>query len=347
MKLLILGGTIFLGRHIVRTAIERGHDVTLFNRGKTNPDLFPDIRKIQGDRKEDDVFDAFRYERFDAIVDTSGYIPRVVGNSARALASHADRYCFISSVSVYRDWPEFRADEYSAVATIDNPETEEVTGATYGALKALCEARVEQEFPGSSLIVRPGLIVGPDDPTDRFAYWPNRIARGGAALAPGSSETPTQWIDVRDLASWIVSMLEQSASGVYNADGPVVSLGELLDACQAAAPESDARVVYVDETFLQEQGVAPWSELPLWIPGLSQAPGGGATVIDRAVGMGLSHRPVAETVADTLAWDKARPQENAWRATLKPEKEAQVLDAWESSIEASDDEANFTGQETQ
>lgn len=327
MHFLILGGTLFLGRHLVEAARARGHELTLFHRGKTNPGLFPDVYTVQGDRKREEDLAALDAMQFDAVIDTCGYLPRVVGLSARRLAARARAYCFISTVSVYAGWPETPADETSALATLTDPSVEEVTGETYGALKALCEQAAEAAFPGRTLVIRPGLIVGPHDPSDRFTYWPHRIARGGAVLAPAGPELPTQWIDVRDLAAWTIQMLENKATGTYNADGPVVSLGQLLATCLLVSG-AQAELTYATEAFLQEQGVQPWLELPLWIPGLFGRTDGGTTRIQRAGMAGLTHRSVLETVRDTLLWDQQRPQEGAWRATLTPEKEAAVLAAW-------------------
>ena len=328
MRILILGGTVFLGRHLVLAAQERGHDVTLFNRGKSGPDLFPGVRTFHGDRKTDEGLSILDGAGdFDAVIDTCGYVPRTVGMSARKLAGKATSYCFISSVSVYKNWPDEACDESGTLATIDDPAVEEVTGETYGALKVLCEREVEKSFPGQTLVIRPGLIVGPHDPSDRFAYWPHRVAQGGEILAPGGPNTPTQFIDVRDLSEWTIRLLENEAVGTFNADGRVVPLGELLLTC-AAASGSELNVAYASEAFLQEQEVSSWSELPLWIPGLADKPGGGATNCQKAVSSGLAYRSLNATVTDTLAWDAARPQENAWKNTLKPKKEAKVLEAW-------------------
>lgn len=330
MQFLIIGGTLFLGRHLVEAARARGHQVTLFHRGKTNPGLFPDVLEVLGDRTSEADLAALAGQRFDAVIDTCGYVPRVVGMSAAALATQASLYCFISTVSVYAGWPETPADETAPLAVLEDPTTEVVDGKTYGGLKALCEKVVEEAFPGRSLIIRPGLIVGPHDPSDRFTYWPHRIAQGGDVLAPAGPELPTQWIDVRDLAEWTIQMLEGQRRGVYNGDGPVIGLGQLLATCLLASG-AQATITYVDEPFLQEQGVGAWMELPLWIPGLYGRQDGGATRTQRASMAGLKYRSVLETVRDTLVWDKQRPQENAWRAALKPEKEAAVLAAWRAS----------------
>ena len=306
----------------------RGHELVLFNRGKSGPDVFPDVETLHGDRKTDEglsVLDSAG--SFDAVIDTCGYVPRAVRMSAQKLAGRAKSYCFISTVSVYKNWPEEACDESGTLASIDDPTVEEVTGETYGALKVLCEREAEAAFPGATLIVRPGLIVGPNDPTDRFAYWPHRVAQGGEILAPGGPDIPTQFIDVRDLSEWTIRLLESETTGIFNADGPSVPLGELLLA-SATASGTELSVTYASETFLQENDVAPWSELPLWIPGLAEKPGGGATDCRKAISAGLTYRPVAQTIADTLAWDSQRPQESAWKNTLKQEKETRVLAVW-------------------
>ena len=329
MNILILGGTLFLGRHLVEVALERGHTVTIFHRGKTNPGLFPGVFEILGDRKEESDLAPLADYAFDAVVDTCGYIPRVVRQSAQLLAGGAGCYCFISTVSVYASWPGASTDEDAPVGTLEDLTVEEVTGETYGPLKALCEQEAEAAFPGKALIIRPGLIVGPHDPSDRFTYWPHRAAQGGEILAPGGPELPTQWIDVRDLALWTLHMLEAGRTGVYNADGPVIGIGQLLATCLLASG-AQASVTYADEAFLQEQGVKPWLELPLWIPGMMDLKEGGATRTQRANMAGLSYRSALETVRDTLVWDSQRPQESAWKNTLTPEKEATVLAAWKS-----------------
>ena len=325
MKLLILGGTVFLGRHLVDSALARGHEVTLFNRGQHNPELFPGIEKLRGDRDGD--LTVLQGRRWDTVIDTSGYLPRVVRASAAALASAVEHYTFISSISVYSDANQPGLDESGIVGTLEDPTVEEITGETYGPLKALCEQAVEEEMPGRALMIRPGLIVGPFDPTDRFTYWPHRVARGGEVLAPGRTKHATQIIDVRDLADWTVRMAERRASGIYNATGPAYTLtmGALLDTCQAVA-QSDAAFTWADERFLLDQGVQPWSELPLWLP---EADDTLSTVnCAKAFAAGLTMRPLAETVRDTLTWDITRPAGHEWRAGLSAERERQVLQNW-------------------
>jgi 2'-hydroxyisoflavone reductase len=330
MHLLIIGGTVFLGRHLVQAARERGHTVTLFNRGQHNPELFPDVEKLRGDRKvEADLHAALQGRRFDAVIDTCGYVPRVVRLSAERLTDKADRYCFISSVSAYSDMTTNGLDENGPTGTLEDPMVEEVTGATYGPLKALCEQAAEAAFPGRALNIRPGLIVGPDDPTDRFTYWPHRVAQGGEVLAPGDGTQPVQIIDVRDLAEWTIRLLEDGKSGIYNAVGPEtpLTLGEVLETCRTVSG-SDARFTWVPEPFLEEREVRQWIELPLWVSASGES--GGLNTVSNAKGVadGLTFRQLADTVRDTLSWDAARPQESAWKATLKPDKERAVLEAW-------------------
>jgi 2'-hydroxyisoflavone reductase len=334
MDLLILGGTIFLGRHLVEAALARGHAVTLFNRGQHNADLFPSVEKLRGDRNGD--LGALAGRRWDAVIDTCGYVPRVARASAELLAGAVDHYTFISSISVYPSLPEPGMDESAPIGTLSDESVEadgplpEVTGETYGPLKALCEQAAEAAMPGRVLNVRPGLIIGPHDPTDRFTYWPRRIARGGEVLAPGSPEGAVQVIDARDLAEWTVRMVEGGKTGVYNATGPEnpLTMRSVLETCRAVSG-SDATLTWVDEEFLLNAGVAPWTELPLWVPAREESMAGFSAVnCGKAIAAGLTFRPLADIVRDTLAWDATRPADREMRAGLKPEREAEVLAAW-------------------
>jgi 2'-hydroxyisoflavone reductase len=331
MRLLILGGTVFLGRHLVESALARGHQVTLFNRGQHNPELFPTVEKLRGDRNGD--LSALDGRRWDAAIDTCGYLPRVVRASARQLANSVGHYTFISSISVYASLPRPGMDEETAVGTLADESVEEITGETYGPLKALCEQEAEAAMPGRVLNVRPGLIVGPHDPTDRFTYWPRRVARGGEVLAPGRPDAPVQIIDARDLAEWSLRMVEAGGAGVYNATGPgsVLTMETLLSESRAVSG-SDAALVWVKEEFLLEAGVAPWSEMPLWVPDREEGAAGFATVSSaRAIAAGLTFRPLAATIGDTLAWDAALPADREPRAGLKPDRERELLAAWKAS----------------
>jgi 2'-hydroxyisoflavone reductase len=321
----MIGGTVFLGRHIVDIALARGHEVTLFNRGQHNPELFPQVEKLRGDR--DGGLDVLRGRTWDAVVDTCGYVPRRVRASAEFLANAVAHYTFISSISVYADTRVAGIDERYPVGKIADETVEDITGETYGPLKALCEQAAEQALPGRALHVRAGLIVGPNDPTDRFTYWPVRVAHGGDILAPHRPDYPIQFLDVRDLSAWIVRAAEQRLVGPYNTTGPDyrLTLGQLLSASQAES-QSDARLVWADEKFLLDSKVAPWMEMPLWIPDSDPDSVGFSTInCGKAIATGLTFRPLAETVRDTLAWAATRPADHKWRAGLTAEREAELL----------------------
>jgi 2'-hydroxyisoflavone reductase len=331
-RILILGGTAFLGPHIVESARGRGHMLTLFNRGKTNPGLFPDVETLNGDRRGN--LKALEGRSWDAVVDTSGYMPRDVRDSTGLLKDAVKQYVFVSSISVYADTSKPGMDESAPVAKLPAGVDESIdkfTPETYGPLKALCEQAAEKVMPGRVANVRPGLIVGPGDRTDRFTYWPARVARGGEVLAPGSPDDPVQFIDARDLAAWIVTVIETNTVGVYNAVGPDTpcTIGQLLEACKAAA-KSDARLVWADAKFLDEQKVAAWSDMPVWVAPSGEEAGFSKVSFKRALDRGLRFRPVAETVKDTLAWWKGLPEDRraSLKAGIKPEREAEVLAAW-------------------
>ncbi|MCA9929007.1 MAG: SDR family oxidoreductase [Anaerolineales bacterium] len=328
MKLLILGGPKFLGRYVIEAALANNHDVTVFNRGQTNPDLYPEIEKLRGNRDGD--LTALHGRSWDAVIDTCGYVPRLVEASAKLLADAADHYTFVSSISVYAGTAVPGLDETAPLGTMADETIEEINGETYGPLKVLCEQAVERSFPGRANHVRAGLIVGPHDPSDRFTYWPYRLHRGGEVLAPGLPDTPVQFVDVRDLAGWMVRMAESRTAGAFNATGPdtPLTMGELLTACREAGA-SDAAMTWVDDAFLLEKEVGPWMELPLWIPASDKdAPGFSAIDCRRAFAAGLTFRPLAETVRDTLAWVLQRDPDWTWRAGMDAGKETAVLQAW-------------------
>jgi 2'-hydroxyisoflavone reductase len=320
MKLLVLGGTKFLGRHAVDAALAGGHDVTIFTRGQTNPELFPEVEHLQGDRDGD--LDALKGGTWDGVLDTSGYVPRVVRQSAELLHDRVGRYVFVSSISVYGDFSA-PINEASPVAELEDPATEEIL-ENYGALKAACEQVVEHVYGDRSARVRAGLIVGPHDPTDRFTYWPRRIALGGTVLGPGDPDAPVQFVDARDLAAWLVQLALEGPGGTYNATGPAqfLAFGQLLDRMRKAIG-SDANVVWLDDDRVLEAGVEAWSELPLWLPGSEHA-GMTRADIGRALAAGLTFRPVEETIVDTLAWDRTLPGE---RPTLAHDREQEILAA--------------------
>jgi 2'-hydroxyisoflavone reductase len=328
MKLLILGGTIFLGRHIVEAALARNHEITLFNRGQHNADLFPQVEKLRGDRTSD--LSALAGRDWDAVVDTCGYVPRHVRTSVQFLADRVEHYTFISSISVYPDFSQPSIDESAPIGVLADPTVEEVTGETYGPLKALCEQVAEAAMPGRVFNMRPGLIVGPYDPSDRFTYWPQRVARGGEIVAPGNPQRQVQFVDGRDLATWTIQMVEEHKTGIYNATGPAqpLTMQNFLETCQAAI-QSDATFTWVSEEFLLAQQVGPFVEMPLWVPaseaGLDQVN------CAKAIYDGLVFRPVTETIRDTLTWRQTRPQDGALRAGLAPERETRLLSAWHQS----------------
>lgn len=332
MRILVLGGTVFLGRHIVQAALARGHQVTLFNRGQHNPDLFPEVEKLRGNRDGD--LSALEGRSWDAVIDTSGYLPRVVRQSAQMLKDRTNLYAFISTISVYSDEKTPGQDENAPLATLEDDSVEEITGETYGGLKVLCERAVEEIYGDRALIIRPGLIVGPDDPTDRYTYWPARVARGGEVLVPGRPERAVQYIDVRDLAEWTVRLVEEGKTGVYNANGPdtVLTMEEFVQACKSAAG-SDAQFVWVPEQFLIEREVGQWMELPLWVSE-EEMPGFFAFDVSKAVRDGLTFRPAEETARDTIAWERTRPVDHEWRAGMKPEREQELLEEWKSASPA-------------
>ena len=326
MKILILGGTVFLGRATVEAALARGHELTLFNRGKQNADLFPGVEKLRGDR--DGGLSALKGRRWDAVIDPSGYFPRMVRASAELLAGAVDQYTFISTISVFADFKTKGMEESAPVATIEDENVEQITGETYGALKALCEQAAERALPGRTLTIRPGLIVGPHDPTDRFTYWPVRVVRGGEVLAPHRPGYLVQVIDVRDLAEWTVRMVEAKQTGVFNATGPdyPLTMERLLQESKRVSG-SDAYFTWVSEEFLQAQGAAPWTEVTLWMPEMGNE--GFSTInVNKAIAAGLTFRPLSDTVRDTIAWDASRPPETIRRNGIKPEREQAWLDAW-------------------
>ena len=330
-KILILGGTSFLGPALVEAARARGDVVTLFNRGKTNPGRFTDVEQLHGDR--DGQLDALKGRRWDVAIDTSGYVPRIVKLSASLLAPAVDRYVFVSSISVYDESIPPGSDEGAKIATLSDPATEDVR-ANYGALKAACERAAEAAMPGRVLVVRPGLIVGPGDPTDRFTYWPVRLSQGGDVLAPGTGDDPIQVVDVRDLGNWMIDVAGRRVTGTFNAVGPAkrTSMRTMLDDCQAGIG-SRASLVWVPWPFLEKEKVEPWGDMPVWIPAGTAESGMSQVSIARAVAAGLRFRPLSETARDTLDWWKTLPPERTQKlkAGLSREREAQVLAAWASS----------------
>jgi 2'-hydroxyisoflavone reductase len=327
-RLLILGGTNFLGPQLTALALARGWRVTHFNRGRHDPDGVPGVETLIGDRNGQ--LDALAGGEWDAVIDTSGYVPRHVDLSARLLAARAEQYVFVSSISVYASFAEPN-DESSPVGKLADVTVEDITAETYGPLKALCEQAAQAAMPGRTTVIRPGLIVGPLDPTDRFTYWPARIARGGEVLAPGRPEDPIQVIDVRDLASWTLDLVERRVYGVFNAvSAPQqFTIGALLDDCLATT-KSGATLTWADAGFLEAQGVSAWSDMPVWIPPAGEERAASLTMVQRAMAEGLRIRPLAETVRDTLSWYQSLPADrrDKLRAGLSAAREREVLAAW-------------------
>ncbi|NCF65444.1 MAG: NAD-dependent epimerase/dehydratase family protein [Chloroflexi bacterium] len=324
MKLLIIGGTRFLGRAIVDAALANGHRVTLFNRGQSNPELYSELELLQGHR--DGGLGVLRDRRWDAVIDTCGYVPRLVRDSAKLLADAVDHYTFISTISVYAEPVRPGTDEDAALAHIEDSSVEEVTAETYGPLKVLCEQAVDEEMNGRALIVRAGLLVGPFDQSDRFTYWPYRVAHGGEVLAPGKPQAAIQFIDVRDIAQWTVKATENRVTGPFNVTGPAETLSMLriLENCHTVS-DSDASFTWVGESFLVVNDVAPFTELPLWVPdddaGILQVN------IGKALRAGLSFR----SLSDTLDWSQSRPAGYEWLAGISLEREVQLLEQWHAA----------------
>jgi 2'-hydroxyisoflavone reductase len=317
--MLVLGGTKFLGRAAVEAALTRGHEVTLFNRGLTNAELFPEAEKLHGDRTGD--LAVLRGGEWDAVVDPSGFVPGVVRASAELLSAAAGHYLFVSRISVYASLAGPN-DEDSPLAELGEMPDDRLLEdySNYGPLKALCEAAVAAVFGERHAIVRPGLIVGAHDPTGRFTYWPHRVARGGEVLAPAPPERIVQFVDVRDVGSWLVDLSERGAAGTYNATHPGRTWGEVLDTCREVTG-SDATFTWVPDSFLIEREVGEWMELPMWIHSADEAAIHAADV-SCAQAAGLTFRPLEETVRDTL--ELAQPTDDAG---LKPEREAELLAA--------------------
>ena len=336
MNLLILGGTGFIGPHQVRYAVARGHKVTVFNRGRRQADLPDSVEHLQGDRSTG-TLDALKGRKWDVVIDNPTTLPFWVRDAGQVLKDSTQQYIFISTISTYAHYRQAGMDETYELAKYTGAEDpltiKTPSGALYGPLKVLSEREAEKWFPGKTTVVRPGLIVGPGDETDRFSYWPVRIDRGGEVLCPGNPEDPTQIIDVRDLSEFIVRLAEDRVIGTFNATGPrsPLTMAEMLYGCRAVSSGSnEIKFTWADAAFLQEQKVRGWSDMPTWIPMTADNQGWGRVSIARALGRGLTFRPLAVTARDTIDWFKAQPAERqaAMRSGLKPEREKEVLAAW-------------------
>lgn len=318
MRILVLGGTKFVGRALVEAALAAGNDVTLFHRGVTNPDLFAEAEHILGDR--DGGLGLLDGRSWDVCIDVSGYLPRLARDSATALRDSVERYVYVSSISVYADLLVAR-DETGPLATIEDETTEEITGGSYGALKALCERAVTDVYGERAAIVRPGYIIGPHDHTGRFPWWAHRAARGGEMIVPASLAREFQAIDARDLADFLLIRARSTLTGVFNATGPVppVTMLDLVEAA-ASASDTDLNVEVIDDAFLTSQGVEHeipfWADDPDWIAWAR-------VDVSKAIGAGLTFRPIEDTVAATLERTGVVPG-----VGLEPEREAEILAAW-------------------
>lgn len=365
-RILVLGGTAFIGPAFVDAARKRGHHITLFNRGRTEKQkgMVEGVEHLYGNRdpnltSEDGQFkglEALKGKTWDAVLDTSGQYRRIVKASAELLAPAAKHYIYISSISVYKDNSKIGADETDELHTLEDPDVETMgrNFENYGGLKAICEKTAAEYFPGRCAAVRPGLIVGPNDGTDRFTYWPVRVERGGEVLAPNSPDDPIQIIDVRDLAEWLVHIIDNNITGEFDAVGPPTGLtiGKLLDACKSES-RSDATFTWADAAFLDSHGVMGWRDMPVWVKPTGESAGFHRRSIARATAAGLTFRPINVTVRDTLDWwprelerrarvtreliEKAEkenkpkpelPDPTVLRAGIQPEREREVLEAW-------------------
>ncbi len=329
LDILILGGTGFTGPHQIAYAVARGHQVTVFNRGRRQADLPKGVKHLVGDRN-DNLSALKGTAKWDVIIDNPTTFPRWVKSAGEVLKGRTNQYVFISTLSVYDKWNVANMDEHAPLATMPDPTSENMQ--YYGAMKVLAEQEAEKWYPDRVTVIRPGLIVGPRDETDRFTYWPVRIARGGEVLCPPGADA-AQIIDARDLAEWTIRMCEDRKYGVFNATGPRSSLSqlEMLAGIRAAMPGSlDLTLTSADAAFLEEQKVRPWADLPVWIPNQGDTLYWGKANIEKAVAAGLTFRPLAVTAAETLAWHRTRPveQQTKMRAGLTAEREAEVLKAW-------------------
>lgn len=348
MKILVLGGSRFLGRAFIDEAQKRGHEISIFNRGNQNEQL-SNVEILIGDRNGD--LTALKDRKWDTVLDTCGFIPRSVRDSTQLLKNNVKHYTFISSISVYRDWIPAGVKEDYHLQTMSIEEADEITKDStgsyyehYGAFKVLCEQEAEKNMPGRVLNIRAGQLVGENDYTDRFPYWVHRVSKGGTVLAPGNPHRPIQYIDNRDMAQWILNTMEKQIVGNFNLTGPdhTVTMQEFLQ-CIKSVTGSDAEFVWADEGFLLNHGVAPWTDMPLWVPEnyplspLEKEPWKGAFSIDitKALDNGLKFRPLKETIKEIHEWERKRNlSENEWKAGISPEKEQKLLEAYLTHVSA-------------
>lgn len=340
LRILILGGTGFTGPHQVRYALARGHQLTLFNRGRRPKQWPAPVEELVGDRNTGDL-SALAGREWDVCIDNPTSLPSWVRDAGRVLQGKVKQYVFISTLSVYASDEAPGQDETAPVAAYKGQdamkETQETLRADveslYGPLKALSEQEADRWFPGLTTVIRPGLIVGPGDESDRFTYWPVRLDRGGDVLAPGDGKDPVHFVDARDLAEWTIRMVEARTLGVFNAMGPAseLTMGGMLDGIQAGIG-SKAHLVWAPTDFLEQQKVSPWGDMPVWIPAAGDTAGANRRRNQRAIAAGLTLRPLPETARDTLAWWKTLPADRQakLRAGIAPDREKQVLEAWKA-----------------
>jgi 2'-hydroxyisoflavone reductase len=327
MRILVLGGTRFVGRSFVERALVAGHELTLFNRGTTNPELFPEVEKLRGDRGRD--LSALEDRTWDAVYDPSCYLPRVARASAEALRDRASHYTFVSSLSVYADTTRTGQDESGSLVTTADPTVEEVTNETYGPLKVLAEAEVQRVFGDRALILRPGYICGPYDNVDRMPYWLRRVERGGEILGPERPDFPVQLIDARDIAWFALAMAARGEGGVFNLCAPQepYRFGDLLDAAGRAVGRPELEITWASAEFLIEHGLHEFEAFPWWVPPEELA--FSRFDASKALAAGLEVRPVEDGFRDCWAWDETRAAEPLRDGEgLSPEREAELLRAW-------------------
>jgi 2'-hydroxyisoflavone reductase len=338
LRILILGGTGFTGPHQVRYALARGHKLTLFNRGRRPREWPAPVEELVGDRNKGDV-GALQGREWDVCIDNPTTLPFWVRDAGQVLRGKVRHYVFISTLSVYASDREPGQDETAPLAQYKGKDAMKETSETlradvealYGPLKALSEKEAQAWFPGITTVIRPGLIVGPGDESDRFTYWPVRLDRGGDVLAPGDGTDPVQLVDARDLAEWTIRVAESRALGTFNAMGPAfeLTMGEMLCGIRAATT-AGAKLHWVPVDFLERHKVSPWGDMPAWVPGVGDSAGFGRRSNARAVAAGLAFRPLAQTALDTLAWFRTLPSERRaqLRAGIEADREKQVLEAW-------------------
>ncbi len=348
LDLLILGGTGHLGPATVRAALARGHSMTLFNRGKTNPHLFPELEKLRGDRHDDLV--ALEDRHWDAVIDTSAYVPSHVHATASMLGEQGARqYVLLSTVGVYADHGIPYADEESPAIELTDEVVATMTTireslANYGGMKRRCETVAEEAMPGQVTVIRPGLLIGPEDRSDRFTYWTVSTARGGEVLAPGDGSDPIQFVDVRDLGAWIIRCIEERIVGTFNGICPAgrFTMMEMLHGLKGAFT-TDARFTWVPVDFLQSQGVQPWTHMPGWVPAVGETAGFQLVRTEKAVAAGLVFRALADTAQDVFAWFEETHEPTyefgALGYGIPRARQAEVLAAWHEHVAARDEPA--------